>query len=86
MRKKREEIRSWLLENCVDENGMLDLMGLDFSGSKVDVDISHIKVSGDLYQDYQEVKGDLLQSSQTVKGDLWQNNQEVKGNLYQSFE
>ena len=95
MRKKREEIKSWLLENCIDENGDLDLMYLDFSDFEGNVDISFMKVKGDLYQhnqrvgrnlyqDYQEVKGDLSQYNQEVKANLLQGYQKVEGNLYQS--
>ena len=83
MRKKREEIRSWLLENCIDENGNLDLTGLDFSNFEGNVDISYMKVAGDLYQDNQEVAGDLSQYNQ-VKANLFQGYQKVEGNLDQS--
>ena len=83
MKKSKEEIRDWLLKNCVNEKGMLDLIGLDFSGSKVDVDISHMKVKGSLFQDCQRVQGDLYQQYQKVKGDLYQCYQKVAGNLWQ---
>lgn len=29
--KTREEIKKWILENCVDGDGDIDLRGLDFS-------------------------------------------------------
>ena len=44
MRKSKKEIRDWLLENCVDENGDLALMYLDFSDFEGNVYISYMKV------------------------------------------
>ncbi|WP_297638457.1 hypothetical protein [uncultured Clostridium sp.] len=72
------------MRNAVDEDGDLDLSGLDFIDFAGDVYISEMKVKDDLYQWGQEVKGDLIQNSQEVKGDLIQSDQKVKGNLIQS--
>ena len=90
-----EEITKWILENCVDKNGIVNLKGLDF-GNK-NVDISFLKTTGNLYQDSQKVGGNLYQDSQKVggvlhqscqkvDGDLYQNNQEVAKNLYQDSQ
>ena len=81
--KNKEEIKEWLLRNAVDEDGDLNLSGLDFSDFAGDVYISEMKVKGDLYQRDQEVKGDLIQGNQKVEGNLNQCYQEVKGNLRQ---
>ena len=81
--KNKEEIKEWLLRNAVDEDGDLDLSGLDFSEFGGYVNISGMKVKGDLYQRDQEVKGDLIQNYQKVQGNLHQAAQEVKGNLHQ---
>ena len=70
--KNKEEIRDWLLNNCINENGSLNLSGLDFSDFEVDIDISNMKVKGNLFQGNQKVKGDLIQNSQEVKGILYQ--------------
>lgn len=40
----KEEIKKWLLENCVNEYGKLDLSGLDFSDFDGDVYIFGMKV------------------------------------------
>lgn len=93
--KTKEEIKAWLLENAVDENGDLDLSCLDFSDFEGDVYIDGMvvkkdlvqncqNVGGYLHQDFQEVEGNLYQNIQEVKGNLYQGNQEVEGNLYQS--
>ena len=79
--KTREEIRNWLLENAVDEDGDLMLDSLDFSEFGGDVYISDMKVKGDLFQDDQEVQGSLFQNRHKVQGNLYQNGHEVKGNL-----
>ena len=35
MKKSKKEIRDWVLENCVDKNGDLDLTALDKEGKKM---------------------------------------------------
>lgn len=70
--KNKIEIRDWMLENCVDEDGNLDLEDLDFSN-----------FDGDVYISWMKVKGDLHQDNQKVDGNLFQNNQEVGLNLVQ---
>ena len=84
--KNKEEIKEWLLNNCLTKKGNLNLSGLDFSDFNGYVDISEMKVKGDLYQSYQKVEGDLFQGNQEVKGDLIQNYQKVQGDLIQSFQ
>lgn len=79
--KTKEEIKKWLLKNCVDEDGNLDLSFLDFSDFDGDVYASSWKVKRNLYQDGQMVNGNLFQNFQVVKGDLWQNTQKVEGDL-----
>lgn len=79
----KNEIRKWLLENCVDRDGDLNLMFLDFSDFDGDIYISHMIVKGNLYQNSQEVKGRLEQSRQKVDGDLTQSQQRVDGDLEQ---
>ena len=81
--KSKTEIRDWLLVNAVDEYGYLDIQGLDFSDFEGDVDISFMKVKGNLFQERQKVQGELYQESHEVKGDLHQGYHEVKGDLYQ---
>ena len=91
----KKEIRKWLLKNCIDGIGDLNLSGLDFSGFNGDVKISHMKVKRDLVSEYQNVGGSLFQGhqkvgkylfqgGQIVGGHLKQNYQKVKGNIYQN--
>ena len=81
MKKTIEEIRDYLLENAVDEDGDLMLNGLDFSDFEGDVFIEDLKVKGDLYQDYQKVKGNLYQDDQEVQGNLFHGNSKYGGEL-----
>lgn len=81
--KSREEIKKWLLKNCIDDDGSLNLRDLDFSDFDGIVDISGIQVKGNLIQNWQIVGGDLDQSYQDVKGNLDQSHQDVKGDLIQ---
>lgn len=80
--KTKEEIKKWLLENCVDEQGNLNLSGLDFSDFDGDVYINALTVKQDLYQDNQIVGGDLYQNFQEVKRDLYQDYQEVNRYIF----
>lgn len=84
--KKIEEIRDWLLENAVDNEGDLYLIGLDFSNFDGDVYIGLMKVKKSLHQNDQVVTGDLYQQSQRVEGFLKQNYQTVNGYLMQNFQ
>lgn len=69
---KSKKIKKWLLNNCIDKNGDLDLTGLDFSDFEGNIDISGMKV-----------KKYLTQKGHVVERDLFQGDQEVKGTLYQ---
>ena len=82
--KTKEEIKKWLLENCVDEDGNLDLSGLDFSDFEGSAYIDNMKVKQNLHQDSQTVGGNLYQDCQTVERSLYQDRQQVRRNLYQS--
>ena len=80
----KEEIKKWLLENCVDKSGTLYLGQLDFSDFDGDIYINDLIVKQNLYQNRQQVKGNLYQENQSVGKDLCQCYQEVKGNLFQN--
>ena len=84
--KTKQEIKSWMLENCIDEYGVLDLSGLDFSDFDGNVFISYMKVKETLFQNCQQVKKDLFQDEQEVKGNLYQDSQDVKGDLIQNHQ
>lgn len=82
----KEEIKQWLLDNCVNEMGNLDLSGLDFSDFGGNVFIEEMKVKKNLIQSSQEVGGFLLQNNQKVGDFLDQDHQEVAGNLSQNHQ
>lgn len=84
--KSKQEIRDWLLENAVNENGTLDLSELDLSDFDGDVYIDFMKVKKNLHQCCQNVGGDLLQHNQKVGENLYQTNQKVGKNLWQAFQ
>lgn len=77
------ELKRIMLENFVNEHGNLDISGLDFSDFDGNVNISRIKVKGDLFQFNQDVGGHLFQSNQKVSRNLIQNSQKVIGELIQ---
>lgn len=81
--ESKERIKRWLLENCLDKFGNLDLSELDFSDFDGEVLLFNMKVKENLYQYGQEVSGELFQSNQKVKRSLHQDYQEVKDSLYQ---
>ena len=75
-------LRDYLLENYVDDDGDLNITGLDFSDFDGDIYIVDMKVKRDLYQSEQEVQGDLTQGYQEVKGNYYCSNVRVKGNIF----
>ena len=79
----REEIKKWLLDNCVDYNGDLNLSDLDFNDFEGNIFINHWKVKNNMWFQKHKVDGDLWQGNQVVQGDLHQSWQEVQGDLYQ---
>lgn len=81
--KTKKEIKKWLLENCINKYGDLDLSKLDFSEFDGNVIINKWKVKHNLHQDSQEVTGNLYQERQKVKGNLTQYEQKVDQNLFQ---
>lgn len=82
----KEELRDLIVREFMDEDGDICLSGLDFSDFDGNVDISFMKVKGDLYQNCQTVEGDLCQSFQEVGKDLYQRCQKVQGDLYQDCQ
>ena len=82
-KEKLQELKEFLLKNFIDELGDLDISGLDFSDFDGAVDISHMKIKGDLWQIGHQVKGDLYQDRQVVSGDLQQDDHLVLGDLFQ---
>lgn len=70
MKVTKEELVQLIKENFTDENGHIDLRGLDFSDFNKDIDISNMKVKGNLYQTKQEVGKILFQGGQKVGGKI----------------
>lgn len=84
--KTKQEIKEWLLRNCLNEDGNLDLSHLDFTDFNGDVYIDNMKVKKNLCQSFQEVSGNLSQCYQNVSGDLQQSWQNVSGDLQQDWQ
>lgn len=84
--KTKEEIKNWLLENCVNEFGDLDLSNLDFRDFDGDIILSEMKVKNHLFQSHQIVGGCLYQSCQVVCQSISQSSQMVGGNLHQNYQ
>lgn len=84
--KTKQEIKKWLLKNCINWEGNLDLTDLDFSDFNGDIFISRMKVKRNLIQSSQKVSGSLIQNSQEVGRNLYQNCQKVKGDLNQNCQ
>lgn len=66
VKKAKQEIRDWLLENATDDEGNLDLSDLDFSNFNGNVLIDNMKVKKSLNQSCQKVGEDLQQHDQKV--------------------
>lgn len=80
--KSIEEIRDWLLKNAVDDDGNLNLRGLNLSNFDGNVYIDFMKVKRSLHQDYQDVGESLWQGYQKVGENLYQDGQTVGKDFY----
>ncbi len=78
-----KDLEKIMLENFVNEYGNLDISGLDFSEFNGNINISRMKVKGDLFQYNQKVGGHLFQCNQKVSRNLIQDSQKVIGELIQ---
>ena len=80
----KQELVKLLVSVFKNEKGILDLSELDFSNEDlIGVDISRMKVKGNIYQRDHKVGGNLYQDSQKVEGTLYQMDQKVVETLYQ---
>lgn len=82
----KEEIKQWILENCVDCNGNVNLSGLDFSNFDGNIYLNDMKVKNDLMMSCVTVGGDVYQCYYTVGESLWQSNHKVNGNINQEWQ
>lgn len=82
--KTKTEIKEWLLDNAVDEDGDLMINDLDFSDFGGNVYINNMKVKGDLYQNGHEVQGNLYQSNNEAQGNIHNKNNKYGGDLYET--
>lgn len=69
--KSKQAIKEWILENCIDEDGDINLTGLDFSDFE-----------GNVYLSGMQVKNDLHINAFLIGGDLWQTYLSVGGKVY----
>lgn len=86
MNKTNNEKRDWLLGNCVNENGDLEICDIDLSKFKGNVILKGWKIGGSVDLSYWKVKGNLNQNCQIVNGNLYQYCQKVNGDLDQSYQ
>lgn len=82
--KTKNEIKNWILENCINSNGNIDISNLDFSDFEGSIDRGWWKVQGNLSQSWNKVQGDLYQYNNVVQGNLLQDENRVQGDLHQS--
>ena len=78
-----EEKKEWILQNCIDHKGDIDLMDLDFRDVNANVFLNWMKVKRSIYQTDQEAGSDIIQSYQKAGGDIIQYNQKAGGSVYQ---
>ena len=77
--KTKKEIVAWLLSNCVDEEGNLDLDGLDFQNFAGDVHISGIYCKGDIWQCAHQNDGQIYQSYHKNGSNIYQHSHDNAG-------
>lgn len=65
---------------------VIDLRYLDFSRFNCSVDISHMIVSNNIYQECHRVGGSILQSKHYVIGNIFQYAQEAFDSIFQDLQ
>ena len=78
--------KKWILKNCINGNGDIDLRNLDFSDVNADVNLSNMKVNRSIFQVDQEAGGDIIQDVQEAGGDIFQSYQLAGGRIYQKYQ
>lgn len=81
--KSKKRLVEYLLEHHVDEDGDVDISGLDFGEFEGDVDISGIKSKGDIFQGLHKNNGHIEQSGHENDGNVWQYGHRNEGNIWQ---
>src|SRR5574344_3081118 len=84
--RSKEEIKQWLLANCINQYGDLDLSRLDFSDFDGSINFSHMKVKSHIFLGSSNVKGNIFQSNQHAQGSIYQECQTTEHNLYQGCQ
>ena len=75
--KGKIAIRNWILKNCVNDYGNIDLSNLDFSQFEGNIRISGMQVKKTLEQDHHIVGQSIFQGGHRVHIDIWQDNQKA---------
>ena len=57
--KPNKITKEWLINNRMDENGVIDLTGIDFNELEDNIDFGDMKLKGELYTSDQKTKGNL---------------------------
>lgn len=90
LREHKEELKEITKEELAEflttyflSKGVVELSGLDFTKYRCCVNLSKMKVAGNLDQSGQEVRENLFQSDQRVGCCIEQSRQEVNGGLRQ---
>ena len=68
----KKELVHIIIENFVDEDGNINLSGLDFSEYKGDVILNGLKSGGSIYEIHQSAEKDIVQYCQTARKNIMQ--------------
>ena len=80
--KTKKEIKNWILKNCIDKNGDVDLSYLDFEN--INIILSHIKAKS-IYNENQEAKNEIYNKKQKAQQiNNW--SQETKNEIDNSYQ
>lgn len=80
--KTPQEIKEWLLNNCVDSEGDLDISDLDFSDFDGNIFRGKWKVKKNMFQTMNKVSGNLSQGKNIVYGSLFQSESKAYESLF----
>ena len=79
--KTKTQIKNWILENCIDKNGTIDLGNIDFGDRRINLsEIRAIKI----FNNYQKAK-EIYNTHQKAQ-EIYNNYQEAKNEIYNGYQ
>ena len=83
--KTKTQIKKWILENCIDKNGTIDLSNLDFGDRRINLSEIRAKVISNNYQEAKEIYN-THQKAQEIYNNFQKAEKEIYNGYQKSFK